>query len=433
VFSSANPGNYTITATSQQDPTQLGTFPVAVVAGASNVLPIVVDGGPPALVAQNQIYVNGAFATVTVCVPNTTTCQTIDHVLVDTGSIGLRLLAQGTAGGELNPAGFSLQTDANGNPIAQCNQFVDGFTWGSVSVATIQMAGETAFSVPIQIIGDTRVPSVPSSCSSNGPDESNLNALGAYGVLGVGNFIQDCGQGCTTGTPPNVYYSCSNGTCTPTLVSLAQQVTNPVWALPADNNGVLIDLPSVPTGGTTTVNGSLIFGIGTQLNNALGSATVFDIDNTPTDTTYTYFTTTFNAQTNSCSYIDSGSNAYFFPSSGYPPLSNASCGSQNPGFYCPSSLLTLTATNQSASGTNGSSGTVPFNVGNANTLLSNTQFTAFSELGGPNAPISGCGNSFDWGLPFFYGRQIGTSPGVFTAIEQQRVSGTSFVGPFWAY
>jgi hypothetical protein len=52
---------------------------------------------------------------------------------------------------------------------------------------------------------------------------------------------------------------------------------------------------------------------------------------------------------------------------------------------------------------------------------------AFMELGGPNTPISGCGSSFGWGLSFFYGRNV------FTAIEQQPVTGTSFVGPFWAY
>jgi hypothetical protein len=205
------------------------------------------------------------------------------------------------------------------------------------------------------------------------------------------------------------------------LVQLPQQVTNPVWVLPADNNGVLIQLPSVPTGGTTTVNGNLIFGIGTQTNNGLGSATVF------TSSANAYFTTIFNGQTNSCSFIDSGSNAIFFPSAGYPGLTT--CSGNNSSFYCPANLLTLSAQNQSAPGTNGASGTASFSVGNANTLFSNNNGNnvAFMELGGPNAPISGCGSSFDWGLSFFYGRKV------FTAIEQQPVTGTSFVGPFWAY
>ena len=436
VYSNTTPGTYTITASSQQNTAVTGTATVTVVAGVSNTLPITVDGGPPALVSAGQTYVNGAFATVTVCAPGTSNCQTIDHVLIDTGSVGLRLLAQGASGGELNPTPFPLQTDSSGNPIGQCNAFVDGVTWGSVALATIQMGSEiastvpnaTVAGVPIQIIGDPRVPAIPSSCTSQGTDESTLASFGAYGVLGVGNYEQDCGPACVTNNPPpDLYYSCPSSGCNPIVVSLAQQVTNPDWALPSDNNGVLIQLPSVPSGGTTTVNGNLIFGIGTQTNNGLGAATVFDVDNNPSDTTYTFFTTVFNGQTNSCSYIDSGSNAYFFPSAGYPGL--VTCGGQNSAFYCPASLLTLSANNQGASGSG--TGTVSFNVNNANTLFSNNNGlnNAFMELGGPNSPVSGCGSSFDWGLSFFYGKPNG----VFTGIEQQPVTGTTVVGPFWAY
>jgi hypothetical protein len=430
VYSNTTPGTYTVTATSQQDTTKTANVTVTVVNGVNNVLPIVVDGGPPSLVAQGNVYVNGAFATVTVCPPGSTTCQTIDHVLVDTGSIGLRLLAQGAAGGELDPTSFPLQTNASGNPIAQCYGFVDGFVWGSVSLATInltytnQTPAEAASSVPIQIIGDPRVPSVPSSCSASGVNESNLSAFMANGVLGVGVFQQDCGAACTSGTPPNIYYSCSGGTCTPTLQALAQQVPNPDFVLPADNNGVLIQLPSVPAGGTTAISGNLIFGIGTQTNNVLGSATVFNTDGNGN------FVSIFNGQTNSCSYIDSGSNGYFFPSAGYPGL--IACSGNNSSFYCPSTLLALSASNSSAANTNGSTGSVSFNVGNANTLLSGNNI-AFSELGGPNSPVNGC-SSFGWGLSFFYGKPNG----VFTGIEQQPVTGVTLngktvTGPFWAY
>jgi hypothetical protein len=276
------------------------------------------------------------------------------------------------------------------------------------------------------LIGDPNIPTVPSSCSSTGADESNFQALGANGVLGVGTFQQDCGPGCVSGSSaPNVYYACASGSCSETFQGLAQQVTNPVWVLPADNNGVLVQLPSVPTGGTTTVSGNMIIGIGTQTNNGLGSATVFDTD------ANAYFVTIFNGQTNSCSYIDSGSNAIFFPSAGYPGL--ITCSGSNSPFYCPTTtqanklgLIGLTANNQSAANTNGASGTAVFNVANASVLF-NSNNVAIAELGGPNAPITGCGSSFDWGLSFFYGRNV------FTAIEQQPVTGTSYVGPFWAY
>ena len=53
----------------------------------SNVLPVVVNGGP----TNNAL--NQLFATVTICAPGSSACQTIGGVLVDTGSVGLRLLS----------------------------------------------------------------------------------------------------------------------------------------------------------------------------------------------------------------------------------------------------------------------------------------------------------------------------------------------------
>ena len=58
-----------------------------IAAPADNVTELTVDSGLP-----NRAYYNGPFATVTVCVPDTSDCQSVDHVLVDTGSAGLRLL-----------------------------------------------------------------------------------------------------------------------------------------------------------------------------------------------------------------------------------------------------------------------------------------------------------------------------------------------------
>jgi uncharacterized protein DUF3443 len=64
------------------------TYDGAVPTG-NNVAPLVVDNGPPA--AGGSIDV--PFVSVTVCIPGTSTCQTIDHVSVDTGSSGLRIIA----------------------------------------------------------------------------------------------------------------------------------------------------------------------------------------------------------------------------------------------------------------------------------------------------------------------------------------------------
>jgi hypothetical protein len=58
------------------------------VAAANNVVDVAVTSGPSGANSINVLY-----TTVTVCLPGTSTCQTIDNIQVDTGSYGLRILA----------------------------------------------------------------------------------------------------------------------------------------------------------------------------------------------------------------------------------------------------------------------------------------------------------------------------------------------------
>ena len=251
----------TITATSTEDSTRSSSATVTVnpATTAYNILPIIVDGGPPGI-APN--YVNGLFASVRVCAPGSTTqCQTIDHVLVDTGSVGLRLLS--AAGGGKFSLSLPRQKAPDGNPLIECAQFVDGFTWGPVAVADIYLSGEVASSTPIQVIAPADAPQIPSSCSSTGTNENTLSLLGVNGILGVGLFLQDCGESCSQQLF-NLYYSCPNTGCVETLVPTALQVQNPVALFANDNNGVIVELPAIPSTGQATVNGSLVFGIGTN-------------------------------------------------------------------------------------------------------------------------------------------------------------------------
>ena len=372
-----------------------GNNPIA--APTQNVQPLAVNAGP----AGN--YANGVFTSVTLCLPsNASDCQTISGVLVDTGSVGLRILASALT------LPLAQQTNAAAAPIAECNQFQDGYTWGPIKIANIKVAGEQATSVPIQVIGDPAFSTVPKGCTSTGlAAEDNLQTLGANGVLGVGLFLQDCGGACTlTGTSnPGLYYACPASGCVATPEGLAQQVQNPVSLFASDNNGVIIELPQVSANGAASLAGSLVFGIGTQSNNGLGQATVFATDASGN------ISTTYGGKSY-ISFLDTGSNALYFldaTTTGLPTCPNAS------GFYCPTTTKNLTATNHS---TNGSSGAVNFSVANAETLFT-TPNVAFSNLAGPNP------STFDWGLPFFYGRNV------FTAIEGQSTPGGP--GPYFAY
>jgi hypothetical protein len=366
----------------------------------SNVQAITVNVGP----ADN--YANGAFTSVTVCVPGTSTCQTIDGVLVDTGSSGLRLLASALT------IPLPQQTSAS-KPVYECLPFVIGYTWGQVQTADMEMAGEKASSVPIQVISGT-APST-SQCTSPGGNSDTVISLGANGIVGVGTFPQDCGDGCTTAGSSDLYYTCpssaSNSGCVSVAESLAEQVQNPVALFATDNNGVIIELPAV-TAPEATLSGSLVFGIGTQSNNGLNGATVYPIAPTGPDTGN--FTTTFNGKVYDQSFIDSGSNGFFFPDPSIPP-----CSDLSDDFYCPSSTENLSATNAGYAGT--PTGTVNFSVANADDLFNDSPTASvFSQLAGPSTI-----DTFDWGLPFFYGRNV------YTAIYGASTPGGT--GPYWAY
>jgi hypothetical protein len=366
-----------------------------------------VDAGPS---GATFIALNTAFVTVRVCVPGSTTnCQNIDHIEVDTGTSGLRILADVPLTVALPPA-----TDAGLHPMAECVQFVDGTSWGSLAMADIQLpvSGEAATNVRVQIIGDPTYPTVPPDCT--GRAENTVAVFGANGILGIGPFIDDCNSTGACPLPPPtgqsfIYYSCPTpSTCADATASVAQQVPNPVTLFAIDNNGVIIELPSVASAGSATIPGSLVFGIGTRTNNGLGAATVL-----PEDPITGYITATYKGTPYTRGYMDSGSNGNFFTDS-----SLTVCAAPNASFYCPGSTVSESATLQ---GTSATTLAANFSVANADTLFSNTSYHAFSNLGGTN----GDPMSLDLGLAFFYGHNV------FTAIEGKTISGN--MGPFFAY
>jgi len=361
----------------------------------NNTQPIQVNFGP----ANEDVDV--AFTSVTICAPGTSTCQTIPNIEIDTGSIGLRLIASQVT------ISLPQVSDGSGNRLGNCIVFADNsYLWGPLSMADVQMAGEKASGVPIQLLGDSSFATAPSSCNSGGTADDTIATLGANGILGIGLFRQDCGSACVSSTSPTVYFSCPGASCTGTTVPLASQLQNPVWMFPQDNNGFLITLPAIGATGQASVSGSLIFGIGTQTNNGLNGAQVYTADNTGS------FSVTFNGTVYSGSFIDSGSNGIFF-------LDGATLGisecKDSPGFYCPNGTQSYSVI---TTGANGKAGTVAFNIANADTLFA-TGNSAFNNLGGSN------GQSFDLGLPFFFGRNL------FIGIEGQSTPGG--VGPYWAY
>jgi hypothetical protein len=382
-----------------------GGTPAAVVAPAaqSNVLAVSVDAGP----AGTGYNVNRLYTNVTVCQPGSTTvCQTIDHVLVDTGSTGLRVLASQVP----SAIGLMPVLAGGGQPLLNCVQFLDAsFGWGPVVVADIVMGEKRAVSVPVQLMGDPATNARSASCAS-GTALTTMAELGAKAILGVDMFKADCGTSCATNSLNGYYYTCTDASCAAvvgTTADVEKQVKHPVPLLASDNNGLLIDLPSVPLNGAAGANGRLIFGIGTQDNNQQGAATVLTTSSTG------LLTAEFEGRTLRRGFVDTGSNGFFFDTATVPQ-----CGSGATGFYCPSNRTQFALT---MAGANRATVPVVLTVDNALALFSSYPNAAFPTLAG----TIGDNRIMDLGLPFFYGRRV------FIGIEGQASLGG--IGPFYAF
>ncbi|APA87078.1 DUF3443 domain-containing protein [Paraburkholderia sprentiae WSM5005] len=350
---------------------------------AVNTVPITVSHGVSGAI-------NTPMISVTICAPGSAAhCQTIDNILLDTGSFGLRVVSS-----VLNPSllkALPVSTiGSSGAQLAECAEFgADSYTWGTVRTATITVGGEmTTTSIPMQIIGDKSASTVPGpGCSNDGGSPQNTVAtLHENGILGVGTAPVDCGATCAnaaTAANYSNYFACPGGTsCTRTAAPLAQQVANPVAHFPVDNNGVIVRMAPVANTGAATATGTLVFGIGTQSDNPLAASHVFK-----TDPYGNLNNSVFNGRTVPA-LIDSGTTAYLFSDS-----SLAQCG----GYYCPPTAQTRSLT---LVGIDKVSASASIDVVSATTLFGNSTAYAFNDLAAPG------GGSFNLGLPFFYGRAV---------------------------
>jgi hypothetical protein len=385
---------------------------------ATNVMKITVDGS----LCGSDAYPNEPCASVQVCNPGGS-CATIDHLLVDTGSNGLRIFKSVLTAKGIAPTPVAA---ADGGSLAECVGFGDGSSeWGQVGLVDLVMGNEPKISnIPIHVI-DSTYAGAPTQCTSAGSTPDVDPSIGFNGIIGLGLFAEDCGSFCVTKKSSGMYYSCASGSCSQSVAALGKQVVNPVTWLTTDNNGIVVALPSVPDAGAASADGYIFFGIGTRSNNAPDAVQLYQADVDTMSTVFSPF-----SDTSIMSFIDSGSSLIFFP---WPPFEDSSLyslipdcsdehGSGMSGFYCPESTRTTAATNIGVNDT--ASSCVGFSVANAYTQLQSGSNKVFSNLTGSAG--DDLGSVFDWGLPFFLGRKV------YIGIENKSASGLG-TGPFWAY
>ncbi len=351
----------------------------SVATSGTNFVPMVLDRG------ITRPTLNSGYINVTLCIPGTQTCQTIDHVLVDTGSVGLRIEASVISPSLIN----SLPASSTG----ECVIFGLGATWGSVRLFDIKIGGETASNTPTQLIGDNNFALPPASCTNNGGLMDTPSTLDANGIIGINSFNHDCGSACVNSAAYQMYFTCSGANCTSVSMPLVNQVTNPVSRFSTDNNGTVISLPAVSNSGSSDLAGTLYFGIGTQTNNTPPSTGVTILTEDPSTGN---ISGSVNGAAYATAFLDTGTNAIYYGSNAFPICTT------NSFLYCPSALTTepITLTSYANISTN-----TIISIANADNLLSNNSITAAPVAG----PYSASLTTLALGMPFYFGKTVYTA------------------------
>lgn len=358
---------------------------------AANVVPLIVR------IPHGSF--NRLTVSVTVCEPRTDRCATIDDVMVDKGSTGLRLEASAVPSFLRLPA-FS---GAEGKPLAECLRFVHDDAWGRLVRADLHMGGMVAADLPIQIIADDGR-SQPTTCPV-----STTKAT-SNGTLGIGPHRFDCQGTCEQDFDhPGVFvqegsmWSAVRGSVPP-----ESRVPNPVSRFGEHGNGVIIDLPAAPDEGADQVVGTLVFGVGTAPNSRLGAAKVIKLDGRGR------FTTVYGGKTYADAYIDSGTETNILTDDGLPRCAGMSWA------FCVSPIRALFAT---MIGADGAQAEVAFRIGDYRAAMDRRvgAWDGFAEAAEHSS------KTFVWGAPFFLGRRVSVVQ------DGQAVPGVDkAVGPFYA-
>jgi hypothetical protein len=194
--------------------------------------------GPSAHRGTSIGYINKPCVSVTVCIPGTSTCQTITDIVLDGGDSGLRIFKQALAA-------LCLRKDDQFQPGRRVRPVWDGSSvWGRCRLRAV-LGNEPAVQVPVR----SGLYLWRHSRGCQNAYQSPLDA-GYNGILGVGFFCPRL-RGLHQHGRKRLYYTCSGSVCNGTAIPL-DQVQNPVSLLPVNNNGVIAASP-VPPGGVSSV------------------------------------------------------------------------------------------------------------------------------------------------------------------------------------
>ncbi len=343
---------------------------------AANQMRVTVERDPNLIKAGREVFApDMPYVSVVVC-DGSDHCVTVPYVQLDTGSVGLHLRAKTLAGLDLQPV-----LSASGKQVDACSNFAQGYIWGAVEQANVQLGGEPAMQLPIQVFGSgSPAPDVPALCTTLGNNIGSLLAVGGNGILGVAGLL-------TGGTTD---FTCDGSSCNiatsldPTLL-----IENPVTFLAnGDDNGVILTLPAIPASGAASAQGALTFGLDSRSDNQTAGFHAFGTD------AYGNLSMSAQGQTYTQTAIDSGSSFLYLPFN--MPYDSSTQ------YYTPSTLQIVPITLSNEPGTSPDvSVSSSLEVGNIISLV-DTGNDAFDDIG-QYAPSS---STATLSLPYFFGRSV---------------------------
>lgn len=372
--------------------------------GSGNTALLYVDGYPCSSVDYPDV--NQPYTNVKICAPGSTTnCQVIDHVIIDSGSDGLRVV-----GSVLKSTLLSKMPafQYGGKNVTECEIYVSSYVYGPIRTADVYIAGKVVKNYPLQVIDAKNYP-VPSACSSQGGTATNdANAFDGKGLIGVAFPLTDTG----------LYFSC-NSTWKGCVENRWTGMPNITTKFAADNNGVAMTAPAISVNGSASaVTGTLVFGVGTQANNTPPANTI-PIYN---DSDYGTFNDSINGNVNTM-YIDSGTNTMLVSNTG---SKYAEC-TDGSGYYCPKTNASVPVKMWSLKQTKPQI-TLTYIMGNYDTLsLKNDP--AYNDEVGVVDTSSSAGGSDVLGMGNFFGHTMYFVFNGKTAKWSNGTALTTFTGP----
>lgn len=366
--------------------------------GIGNVSPMVVDGFPckSGGKAGEINWPQVPYVSVKICSPGSlANCQVIDHVIVDSGSTGLRV-AYSALSPKLRSGFKKLPLKSSfGKTLTECEAYISSYVYGPIAQADVHIAGESARNTQLQIFGHPRY-RVTRDCKRQGGDEmDSTQSFGGNGLIGVSFYLRD---------DHALYYNCQPNTSFCKANTTFPGIPNTVSQFATNNNGAVLSFPPLSTPDSSTpIEGTLAFGISTQSNNTPGVNTLALLNDGGT----TSDSGTFEAKIGSNwsnAYIDSGTDTVYFYDDQNSALKACPSTSYYAGWYCPLATQHLTF-NLADAGTTKTQGYLHFTVANPrNTFTSST--IAYDNIGGVSSPSSNLDNSMAFGLSVFFGNKM---------------------------